>query len=118
MELNVMEQVRNLAKTNIIQNALRGDNPPRLHGLVYDIADGVLKDLELSDATIHDLARIYSTEAPATGARRPYPPAKGQAQPSRREAGFGHRPGDQAGRGFKRGQPVRQAVMLRQANAR
>jgi carbonic anhydrase len=64
VELNVMEQVRNLAKTNIIQNALRGDNPPRLHGLVYDIADGVLKDLQVDDVTvINDLAHIYGTQA-------------------------------------------------------
>ena len=65
VELNVVEQVGNLAKTNIIQNALRGANPPRLHGLVYDIADGVLKDLGVSDTTvIADLAHIYGTEAP------------------------------------------------------
>jgi len=64
VELNVMEQVRNLAKTNIIQNALRSDNPPRLHGLVYDIADGRLKDLEVSGQTvINDLAHIYGTQA-------------------------------------------------------
>jgi len=64
VELNVTEQVRNLAKTNIIQNALRGDNPPRLHGLVYDIADGVLRDLNVDGETVtHDLAHIYGTEA-------------------------------------------------------
>jgi carbonic anhydrase len=52
-----------LAKTNIIQNALRGDKPPRLHGLVYDIADGVLKDLEMSEQLfLHDMAHIYSTQ--------------------------------------------------------
>ena len=69
VELNVTEQVRNLAKTNIIQNALRGDNPPRLHGLVYDIADGVLKDLNVDGETVtHDLAHIYGTQAmPETG---------------------------------------------------
>ena len=64
VELNVTEQVRNLAKTNIIQNALRGNNPPRLHGLVYDIADGSLKDLQVSDATVvDDLAHVYTTKA-------------------------------------------------------
>ncbi len=64
VELNVIEQIRNLAKTSIIQNALRGDNPPRLHGLVYDIADGVLKDLNVGGETVtHDLAHIYGTEA-------------------------------------------------------
>lgn len=77
VELNVIEQVRNLAKTNIIQNALRGDKPPRLHGLVYDIADGVLKDLEVNDSSaIRDLAHIYGTEVkPLVAARHaPEPP--------------------------------------------
>ena len=63
VELNVIEQIRNLAKTNIIQNAMRGDNPPRLHGLVYDIADGVLKDLEINDDVMSDLEHIYATKA-------------------------------------------------------
>ena len=64
VELNVIEQVRNLAKTNIIQNAMRGDNPPRLHGLVYDIADGVLKDLNVDgDDMMSEMEHIYATEA-------------------------------------------------------
>ena len=63
VELNVLEQVRNLAKTSIVQNALRGPNPPRLHGLVYDIADGVLKDLQVTDKiAIEQLQHIYATE--------------------------------------------------------
>ena len=64
VELNVIEQVRNLAKTNIIQNAMRGDDPPILHGLVYDVADGVLKDLEVDNSTFAELEHIYATEAP------------------------------------------------------
>ena len=61
----MIEQVRNLAKTNIIQNAMRGDNPPRLHGLVYDIADGVLKDLNVdSEDVMSEMEHIYATEAP------------------------------------------------------
>jgi carbonic anhydrase len=64
VELNVIEQVCNLAKTNIIQNAMRGDKPPRLHGLVYDVADGVLKDLNVdAGAVIGNMAHIYNTEA-------------------------------------------------------
>ncbi len=77
VELNVIEQVRNLAKTNIIQNAMRGDKPPRLHGLVYDIADGVLKDLQVDDSTaLRGLAHIYGTEVkPLVAAPRvPEPP--------------------------------------------
>jgi carbonic anhydrase len=64
VELNVIEQIHNLAKTNIIQNAMRGANPPRLHGLVYDIADGVLKDLEIDSLeVVVELEHIYATEA-------------------------------------------------------
>ncbi|MCC2545440.1 carbonic anhydrase [Hymenobacter sp. BT175] len=63
VELNVIEQVRNLAKTNIIQNAMKGDNPPRLHGLVYDIAEGLLKDLNVGGNLMQDLSHIYNAEA-------------------------------------------------------
>jgi carbonic anhydrase len=78
VELNVVEQVQNLAKTNIIQNAMRGDNPPRLHGLVYDIADGVLKDLQVNDASISKMAHIYGTEVQplADAGQAPEPPTK------------------------------------------
>ncbi|TFZ67821.1 carbonic anhydrase [Hymenobacter sp. UV11] len=63
VELNVLEQVQNLAKTNIIQNAMKGENPPRLHGLVYDIADGMLKDLKIDgQEVLEELEHIYATE--------------------------------------------------------
>ncbi|GAB2476119.1 hypothetical protein GCM10011375_22080 [Hymenobacter qilianensis] len=63
VEMNVIEQVRNLGKTNIIQNAMRGGNPVRLHGLVYDIREGLLKDLKVDDALMSDFEHIYGTEA-------------------------------------------------------
>ncbi|MBT2556838.1 carbonic anhydrase [Hymenobacter sp. ISL-91] len=59
VELNVIEQVRNLTKTSIIQNALRGPNPPKLYGLVYDINDGLLKDLQVENESLADLDPIY-----------------------------------------------------------
>jgi carbonic anhydrase len=42
-ELNVMEQVRNLAKTSIIQRAWKNENRPGLHGWVYGLKDGIIK---------------------------------------------------------------------------
>ncbi|UOQ50818.1 carbonic anhydrase [Hymenobacter cellulosivorans] len=62
VELNVIEQVRNLTKTNIIQNALQRPNPPRLHGLVYDIQDGVLHNLDVPTDAINEFQHIYGTE--------------------------------------------------------
>lgn len=41
-ELNVKEQVMNLAKTSIIQNAWKQDKIPFLHGWVYDLRDGIV----------------------------------------------------------------------------
>ncbi len=45
IELNVMEQVMNLAKTSIIQKAWKYNNAPYLHGWVYGLADGLIKPL-------------------------------------------------------------------------
>jgi carbonic anhydrase len=42
VELNVIEQVYNLGKTNIIQNAWRDRGKPFLHGWVYDLETGYL----------------------------------------------------------------------------
>jgi len=42
-ELNVQEQVFNLAKTSIIQKAWKKDKRPDLHGWVYGLNDGLIK---------------------------------------------------------------------------
>ena len=43
VELNVQEQVMNLAKTSIIQKAWKTDQQPHLHGWVYDLKDGIIQ---------------------------------------------------------------------------
>jgi carbonic anhydrase len=43
VELNVQEQVFNLAKTSIIQRAWKKENRPDLHGWVYDLHDGLIQ---------------------------------------------------------------------------
>jgi carbonic anhydrase len=43
VELNVQEQVINLAKTSIIQKAWKERQMPSLHGWVYDLHDGLIK---------------------------------------------------------------------------
>jgi carbonic anhydrase len=45
VELNVMEQVLNLAKTSIVQKAWKDRKGPTLHGWVYGLEDGLLKTL-------------------------------------------------------------------------
>lgn len=43
VELNVQEQVMNLAKTSLIQKNWKERNAPHLHGWVYDLKDGIIK---------------------------------------------------------------------------
>lgn len=45
VELNVTEQVYNLAKTTIIQRTWKKEQRPDLHGWVYDLKDGTLKQV-------------------------------------------------------------------------
>ncbi len=45
VELNVMEQVKNLATTDIIQNSWRQGEYPILHGWVYGLKDGIIKNI-------------------------------------------------------------------------
>ncbi|WP_245964633.1 carbonic anhydrase [Rufibacter immobilis] len=52
VELNVIEQVINLSKTSIIQNALKEEEPPQLYGLVYDIREGILRDLNVQTTNV------------------------------------------------------------------
>lgn len=47
VELNVLRQVYNLARTPIVQNAWKRGRRPLLHGLVYDLKDGLLRELVL-----------------------------------------------------------------------
>lgn len=42
VELNVQEQVFNLAKTSIIQRAWKNERRPDLHGWVYGLKDGII----------------------------------------------------------------------------
>jgi carbonic anhydrase len=44
VEVNVMKQVKNLSRVPTIQQYWREKNGPFIHGLVYDLGDGVLKD--------------------------------------------------------------------------
>jgi carbonic anhydrase len=45
IEINIQEQIMNLAKTSIVQKAWKNDNRPDLHGWVYDLHDGIIKTI-------------------------------------------------------------------------
>ena len=52
VELNVIEQVQDLGKTSIVQNAWKREQPLHIHGWVYDLHDGIVKSVfEMSAGT-------------------------------------------------------------------
>jgi carbonic anhydrase len=69
-ELNVIEQVAHVARTTIVQDAWQRRQPLTLHGWIYRLHDGLLRDLGLE-----------ADSAPAFAAR--YPKAIKALQPAR-----------------------------------
>jgi carbonic anhydrase len=59
VEFNVIEQVLNVCKTSTIQRSWQDEQRPWVHGWVYDLANGVIKDLEVNIANHQDLSSIY-----------------------------------------------------------
>lgn len=45
VELNVQEQVMNLAKTSIVQKSWKNNHYPHLHGWVYGLNNGIIKPI-------------------------------------------------------------------------
>lgn len=58
IELNVKEQVLNLAKTSIVQKAWKKDKRPHLHGWVYGLNNGIINPIFEMEAGTH-LDPIY-----------------------------------------------------------
>lgn len=60
VEINVAEQVQNLEQTSIIQRSWHNHGAPSLHGWVYDLNSGFLKEIALMppDAKIDDIYRF------------------------------------------------------------
>jgi len=59
VELNVIEQVNDLAKTSIVQEAWKKDQPLSIHGWVYGVGSGVIKDLDVNFSNDDDLGSVY-----------------------------------------------------------
>ena len=58
-ELNVIEQVYNLGNSTIIQSAWKRDQNVMLHGWVYGVQDGLLRDLKVSATSRETLEMNY-----------------------------------------------------------
>ncbi len=59
VEVNVQEQVYDLSKTSIIQGAWEQGKFLQVHGLVYDIENGILKDLDVTVGDNSQMDGVY-----------------------------------------------------------
>jgi carbonic anhydrase len=62
VELNVIAQVYDLAKTSIVQQAWKNNTGLEIHGWVYGLNDGIIKDLKVSMASTAHLDDIFTLE--------------------------------------------------------
>ena len=61
-EINVVEQVATLAHTKIVQTAWQRKQPLEIHGWIYGLDDGVIKNLNVSRKGLDDIDDIYQVE--------------------------------------------------------
>ena len=59
-ELNVVDQVRNVCSTTIVQEAWARGQAVAIHGWIYDIHDGLLRDLHCTATSLDDVASAYT----------------------------------------------------------
>jgi carbonic anhydrase len=59
VELNVIENVFNLCKTSIVQNAWKNGQELSVHGWVYDVGNGFIKDLKVSSTNNSKMGELF-----------------------------------------------------------
>ena len=62
VEINAREQVYNLAKTSIVQNAWASGQELHIHGWVYGVGTGLVNDLDVSLNSNDELDQVFQLE--------------------------------------------------------
>ena len=58
-ELNVIEQVANICHTSIVQSAWKSGQTLTVHGWIYGIEDGILKDLNVCATNLDEISQTH-----------------------------------------------------------
>ena len=58
-ELNVIKQVTNICHTTIVQNAWKSGQELAIHGWIYSIENGILKDLNVCITSADEISAAY-----------------------------------------------------------
>jgi carbonic anhydrase len=60
-ELNVIEQAVNVCQTTVVREAWRREQPLTVHGWIYGLSDGLLRDLGMTVSGAAELQARYET---------------------------------------------------------
>ena len=60
-ELNVLEQVANVCQTTIVRDAWERGQELAVHGWIYGLKDGLLRDLDVTTQNARESQAVYST---------------------------------------------------------
>ncbi|WP_017259376.1 carbonic anhydrase [Pedobacter arcticus] len=64
VELNVIENVYNLAKTSTVQNAWKQDHQLSVHGWAYSLETGIITDLKVSFNSDEKIGDVFKFDKP------------------------------------------------------
>jgi carbonic anhydrase len=76
-ELNVVEQALNVCRTTVVREAWQRGQDVVVHGWVYRLHNGLLKDLTMTVGRLDDAVAVYEEALAAVHARYAEPPASG-----------------------------------------
>lgn len=65
-ELNVIEQVNNVCHTTIVQEAWERNQPLAIHGWIYGLKDGLIRDLNVTITSSSEIAMAYRVASNST----------------------------------------------------
>ncbi len=63
-ELNVIEQVVNVCHTTIVEDAWARGQAVTVHGVIYSLTDGILRDLGVTTSSLTELRRLVIVASP------------------------------------------------------
>lgn len=68
-ELNVIEQVNNVSQTTVVQDAWSRGQELTIHGFIYSVTDGLLRDLHMSASSSEEVQSCYKIALEKVGER-------------------------------------------------
>jgi carbonic anhydrase len=79
-ELNVIEQVANVCQTTVVQDAWRRGQRLAVHGWIYGVNDGRIRELGIGVDSVDGLAAAYEAALEAVRSNGQTPPGASSLQ--------------------------------------